>query len=175
MSLVSIILNSSDLTSAQLESIVNFAENKEGGIQLADHITSLVGGVRSGSLVCRVGAVAATATITSTGTAGNTETMTLANQTITAVTSGATPADGEFNISATVADQAASIALAINSLPALAGIVTATSALGVVTVTSVLPGYVGNGLQIVDVDLANTTVGVFANGAEGTTYTLDYL
>ena len=62
------------------------------------------------------GPVAATATITSTGTATAAETMSIANQTLTAETSGAVPALGQFNISGTVGVQAASIALAINSV-----------------------------------------------------------
>jgi len=109
--------------------------------------------------------VAATATITSTGSAVNGETASVANQTLTAKTSGAVPANGEFNISGTVATQAASIALAINSVVALSGIVSATSSLGVVTITSTLPGNVGNGLQISE-SLTNVTATAFSGGSE---------
>lgn len=109
--------------------------------------------------------VAATATITSTGSAANNETMKLCNQTLTAKTSGAVAASGEFNISGTVGTQAASIALAINSVPALAGVVTAEAVAGVVTVTAVVPGVAGNGLECADVDLANVAVAGFSGGS----------
>lgn len=113
------------------------------------------------------GAVQATATITSTGSASNGETALVANSTLTAKTSGAVPANGEFNISGTVATQAANIALAINSVAALSSIVTATSALGVVTITAVVPGVMGNGLQISE-NLSNVTATAFASGSNGT-------
>ena len=117
------------------------------------------------------GPAAATATITSTGTATAAETMLVCNQTLTAETSGAVPASGQFNISGTVAVQAASIALAINSLPALKNQVSATSSLGVVTVTSLVPGTIGNGLQISE-SLTNVTATAFAGGTDAVVITL---
>lgn len=117
------------------------------------------------------GPVAATATITSTGAASNNETMLLCNQTLTAKTSGAVAANGEFNLSATVGTQAANIAAAINAVAALSGVVTATAALGVVTVTSVYPGIIGNGLQISE-SLTNVTATAFAGGANALVVTL---
>lgn len=117
------------------------------------------------------GPISATATITSTGSATNGETMLLANQTLTAKTSGAVAASGEFNISGTVGTQAANIAAAINAVAALSGVVTATAALGVVTVTAVVPGIGGNGLQISE-SLTNVTVTAFAGGVNATVLTL---
>ncbi len=111
------------------------------------------------------GPVAATATITSTGTATNSETMLVCNQTLTAETSGADPTLGQFNISGTVGTQAANIAKAINQLPALKNQVSATSSLGVVTVTSLVPGTIGNGLQISE-SLTNVTATAFAGGTD---------
>ncbi len=117
------------------------------------------------------GPVAATATITSTGTATAAETMLVCNQTLTAETSGAVAALGQFNISGTVATQAANIAAAINALPALKNQVSATSALGVVTVTSLVPGTIGNGLQISE-SLTNVTATAFSGGTDATVITL---
>lgn len=120
------------------------------------------------------GPVAATATITSTGSASNNETMLLANQTLTAKTSGAVAANGEFNISGTVGTQAANIAAAINVVVALQKTVTATAALGVVTVTAVVPGTTGNGLQISE-SLTNVTATAFAGGTDALVQTFSKL
>lgn len=117
------------------------------------------------------GPVAATATITSTGSASNNETMLVANQTLTAKTSGAVAANGEFNISGTVGTQAANIAAAINAVAALQKTVTATAALGVVTVTAVVPGTTGNGIQISE-SLTNVTATAFAGGTDAVVVTL---
>ena len=48
------------------------------------------------------GPVAAAGLLTSTGAASNNDTGLVCNQTITAKTSGAVPANGEFDLSATV-------------------------------------------------------------------------
>jgi hypothetical protein len=137
---------------------------------LASYLMSIAGGVYDGKIKEVTGAVNATATITSTGSASNGETASVANQTLTAKTSGAVPANGEFNISGTVGTQAANIALAINSIVALSGVVTATSAAGVVTITASAPGIIGNGLQISE-SLTNVTATAFAGGVDGHTYT----
>lgn len=173
MSLQRLIIDAPE-SADQFKSICDLSPDKhQGAINLGNYIDSLPAGVRSANIKAQVGAVQATATITSTGTAGNDETMKLANQTLTAKTSSADPEAGEFDISATPATQAANIALAINSMPELAGIVTAEANAGVVTVTSVVPGLVGNGLECADVDLANVTVSGFSSGSDGTSYELD--
>lgn len=128
-------------------------------------------GTRRGNMKVKVGTVQATATITSTGAAVAAETVTVANIVLTAVASGAVPANGEWNVSATPTVQAASIALAINSIATLTGKVTATSALGVVTITSVVPGLMGNGLQISEA-ATNVTNTAFVSGTDGTAYNL---
>jgi hypothetical protein len=111
------------------------------------------------------GPVAATATITSTGSASNGETALVCNQTLTAKTSGAVAANGEFNISGTVGTQAANIAAAINAVAALKNQVTASALAGVVTITSLVPGTIGNGLQISE-SLTNVTATAFAGGTD---------
>lgn len=133
---------------------------------IVNMLSDMIDGAQLAYTTLSNGAVQATATITSTGAAVNNETMLLANVTLTAKTSGAVAANGEFNLSAVVATQAANIAAAINAVPALASICQATSALGVVTVTSVKPGKFGNGLQISEA-LTNVTVTAFASGSDG--------
>ena len=135
------------------------------------YLHAIAGAVYSGAAVETTGAVQAYGLITSTGTATNGDVMTVANVTLTAKTSGADPTAGEFNISATVATQATSIALAINSDADFAGIVTATSALGVVTVTAVAPGNTGNGTELAIGTMHNMSVTAFAHGDDGHVYT----
>lgn len=137
---------------------------------LSSYFAAIGGAVYSGAIHEVTGAVQATGllTVTSTGPT-NGQTAVVANQTITAVTSGAVPANGEFNINASATVVATGIALAINSIVALSGVVTATSALGVVTITAVAPGIIGNGLQLSEA-LTNVTATAFASGVDGHTY-----
>lgn len=120
-----------------------------------------------------VGAIQATATYTVTSTGPtNGQVGTLVNQNLTAKTSGAVPANGEFNINASPTVVATGIALAINSLAGTSALVTATSALGVVTITAKHAGSTGNGLQISAGNWSNVAAGAFAGGTGGTVVTL---
>lgn len=174
MSLQRIVIDT-DLSAAQFKSQCDLAPGQLPALQnLSNYLEALSGGNQMANLSIKVGAVQATGSITSTGAATAAQTMKIANQTLTAKASGAVPADGEFDVSGTVATQAANIALAINSMPELVGIVTASASLGVVTVTAVVPGLIGNGIELVDVDLANVTVTGMAGGSDGTAYDLDF-
>lgn len=126
---------------------------------------SVTDGAKNTSTVYADTLVQATATITSTGTATADETVTVANIALTAVASGADPALGQWNVSGTVGTQATSIALAINTISTLTSKVTATSLAGVVTITSVVPGIVGNGLQISEA-ATNVTATAFSGGSQ---------
>jgi len=150
-----------DLSPGQLPALQNF-EN---------YIGALSGGNEMASLAFKVGAVQATGLITSTGAATADETITVCNVVFTAKASGAT--GNQFNLSGTVATQATNIATAINASADLTGIVTASALLGVVTLTAVVPGLIGNGLALSE-SMTNVAVTAFANGADGTAYTLDF-
>jgi hypothetical protein len=116
-------------------------------------------------------AAAATVTISATGPT-NGQTMTILNTTFTAKTSGAVAANAEFNISATAATVAASLVSAINATAATKNAVVATNALGVVTVTSLVPGTLGNGFQIDIGSLSNSVLVAFAGGTDANVLTL---
>lgn len=141
-------------------------------VNFANYINGLAGGAMIGAdLFFKVGAVKASGTITTASTGSTaTQTMTIAGVTLTAVASGAT--NNQFNVSTTPGTQATNIAAAINASTTLAGRVTATAALGVVTVTAEVPGLIGNGLVMANVNLANVTVVNFANGLDGTAYSI---
>lgn len=145
---------------------LNAAANQFDVEALDKLIGNMIDGAQLSYTKLSTGAIQATATITSTGSAVNNETMLLANVTLTAKTSGAVAANGEFNISATPTTQATNIAAAINAVTGLSGICQATSTLGVVTVTAVQPGKSGNGFQISEA-LTNVTVTAFTAGSDG--------
>ena len=139
--------------------------------QFLSYLRGFAKGTRRGNMKIKSGAVRAAGAITSTGIATAADTVTVANVVLTAVASGANPVVGEWNISATVGTQATSIALAINSIATLTGIVTATSNAGVVTVTAVVPGLMGNGLALAE-NASNVGVTAFSGGTDGTAYNL---
>ncbi len=140
--------------------------------RISSYFAGLSGGPFAGRAVVTTGAVQAAGllTVTSTGPT-NGETALVANRTITAVTSGAVPANGEFNINASPTVVATGMALAINSLSTLAHTVTATSALGVVTITAVAGGTIGNGIQLSE-SMTNVAATAFAGGVDGTVTTV---
>jgi hypothetical protein len=104
--------------------------------------------------------VAASGTGTFTGAATADQTMKVAGVTFTAK---ATPNEdsNQYLVSADVSLGAASLARAINNSTSLNGVASATSSLGVVTITCDVPGLIGNGIATVDVDTDNFT---FAQG-----------
>lgn len=152
---------------------INTSANQLDDTRLQKFLPDVVDGAQVAYLKVSHSSVQATATITSTGAAVAADTITVANVVLTAVASGAVPANGEWNVSATPATQAASIALAINSIAGLSGIAQATSALGVVTVTAVQPGKSGNGLQISE-SATNVTATAFTAGSDGSQVAINY-
>ena len=161
----------SPLTVPGLTSVLDFAPGNLPALQnFENYIGALAGGNQSATLRFKVGAIQATATITSTGTATAAQTMTLGNVTLTAVASA--PAANQFVVSATPATQATNLAACINASASFTGKFTAVAVLGVVTVTAIVPGLIGNALQIVNVNLGNVTVAAFANGTDGTATTM---
>lgn len=171
MSLQTLVINTSTLSKADVESLITINQGPMPALQsYVNFFEGISGGIFSALITSYIGAVQASATLTSTGSATATETFVLCNVTFTARASGAT--GNEFNVSGTVATQAANIAAAINASVDLTGFVTATSALGVTTITAVVPGLAGNGLQISE-GLTNVTLSAFANGSNGDSLTIN--
>lgn len=121
---------------------------------IAKFIEDQVGG-RGINVVMWDTAVAASGTGTFTGAPTADQTMIIAGVTFTAKSSGAT--GNQYNIGGSVTLSAAALAAAINASTDLNGVVSATSNLGVVTITSDIPGLIGNGIATVDVDTSNFT------------------
>lgn len=150
-----------DLVPLALPGLQNF-ENWLSGVSA---------GLRSGLFSFNVGAVQAVGSITQTSTgAANDETLTVAGVTFTAKTSGAT--GNQWNRSDTVATSATNLAASINASADTNIYVSASASEGVVTVTVLQPGVLGNLVTITE-SCANTTCVTPAGGTEGTLYTLD--
>lgn len=126
-------------------------------------------GTRRGNMKLKVGAVRATGLVTFGGLPVADETVTIGNVVFTAKDSGAT--GNQFNIGANVTAHAANLTTAINASANLTGKITATSSEGVVTLTAVVPGLMGNALALSE-SMSNTTVTAFASGTDGTAYNL---
>lgn len=167
-----LILIDTNLSKAQFESVCPMEGDRYTRTQsVSDYLMSLSGGNQSADTKIQVGAVGASATLTSSGAgSANGQIGTILNVEIKAVTSGANPLVGEFNISGTPATQAASMEAAIRAV--LGSKLDVVRQGAVVTVTSKVPGSLTNGLQISAGNLANVAVGAFSGGSDGTEHEL---
>lgn len=171
MSLQRIVLNS-PLSVDGFKSVCDLSPGKLPALQNLTNYLESVPDQQPALLDIQVGAVQASATLTvSAGGSSNGQIGTLLNANLTAMTSGANPALGQFNISATAATQAASMVLAIEGV--LGSQVTVSRNGAVITILAKVPGALGNGLQIAAGNLANVAAGAFAGGSDGTSYQLD--
>jgi hypothetical protein len=120
---------------------------------LANYMNGLAGGQYQGSVdvsVNRSGAARASGTITFSGTGAANDTILINGVTFTAKSSGAT--GDQWNVGASATLSAAALAAAINASASalVSGHVTASSALGVVTITSKSYSVAGNAVTIAE-------------------------
>jgi hypothetical protein len=182
--LVRIVLTSENMNTAQVEKILDFTVGQEVGSdnhgnRLATFIEGGLNRVWPQLVELDIGAARASATLTlaSTGPTVN-ETCAIAGVTFTAETTGAT--GNQFNLGVTGGSPdntktAANLAAAVNASVNCAGLVTATAALGVVTITCVVPGVVGNFVTLDAGTLLNTTAShsTLQGGTEGDEFTIN--
>lgn len=138
---VVIISHDETSTNDQRDLIAETGHSMLAGLKLKDYFKRITSGIRPGVVQTKVNAVRASGTITFSSLANN-DTITVAGLVLTAKTSGAT--GDQFNLGADDTAAAANAAAAINANAATDGLVVASSALGVVTVTALVPGELGN-------------------------------
>lgn len=139
--------------------------------RISSYFAGISGGPFSGRAVVTTGTVSAAATVTFTSTGPvAAETMSLLNNTITAVTT-ITDATNQFIRSNTPSVDATNLAALINTSALFNTRVSAVAASGVVTITVTAPGALGNGLQISEA-MTNTAVAAFSAGADGSSVTV---
>lgn len=144
-----------------------------------ENMDKMIGDMIDGSQVSytkiSTGALQSSGTGTFTGAAVAGETMTIAGVTFTA---SATPneAANQYLVSATVSLEAASLARAINASTTASPLVSAAAVAGVVTITAVNPGAVGNFIPTVDVNTTNFTFAqaLLTGGTDGTEARINY-
>lgn len=143
------------------------------GFKLEDCVTQIISGVRPAKCTMGTNAVQASGTVTLSSHVA-TNTVTINGTVFTCVASGAVA--NQYNVG-TDTVTAANLAAAINaSVTAnIAGLVTATSAAAVVTVTAVTPGLLGNLVTLAisangSVSGANATGGTQGDNTQAYTY-----
>lgn len=140
--------------------------------RLMDWLRGFKSGSRRGSMAINVGAVQATGTITfSSLVAADVVTINGVIFTARAAPSGT----NEFALGASDTTAAANLAAKINAsaLAGIVGLVTATSAAAVVTITSVVPGVIGNANTIaISAHGSVSGSGRLTGGTDGTAFSL---
>jgi len=157
---------------AELNDFIRSSTDPRGeATALSNLFKRLASGTISGSIIAQKASVAAvrasgTITITHAELDAN-DTVTICGITITAKASGASGA--QFNIGANATADATALAACINALATLNIYVSATSALGVVTVTANQAGVVGNlfAMATSDANAYGLSAAAMAGGAGG--------
>ncbi len=118
------------------------------GLKLKDYFKMITSGMRPASVQTKTNMVYASGTITLSSFVA-TDTVTVNGLVFTCVASGATGLL-QFNVGAGNDDTLSAVELKniLNAHTTLVSMLVATSALGVVTITSYLPGAIGNALTI---------------------------
>jgi acetylglutamate kinase len=140
-------------------------------VKLVDYVQKCVSGSRAGVVQTRINAVKAAGTITLSSHVA-TDTVTVNGISFACVASGATGA--QYNVGADDTATAVALAAALNANTTLDGMIIATASLGVVTVTSLIPGEIGNAMTIA-ISAHGTVSGArLAGGTNGDTETTHY-
>jgi hypothetical protein len=151
-----------------------YAENglKElAGLKLLDYMRKCVSGARAAKIHTKINPVKASGTITLSAHVA-TDTVTVNGITFTAVASGAT--GNQYNIGGSDTITGDNLAAALNANVTLAAMILASNALGVVTISSLHPGAIGNAVTIA-ISAHGTASGArLTGGTNGDTETTHY-
>lgn len=140
-------------------------------MKIEDFVRKCVTGVHPCNIRTRVNSALATGTITFSSQVA-TDTVTVNGTTFTAV-SGA-PTSSQYDISGGDTTGAASLATQINANTTLAAMLTASAASGVVTLTTVVPGVMGNAITIAISAHGSVSGARLTGGTNGDTETVHY-
>jgi len=160
----------SEKTQAQLQDMlqISTAKDREAGLNLSSFFKDLASKAHRGIVDVQTGSaapVAASGTLTLVSAIA-TDAITIGTTTFTATSTPTLSTDWEIDGADDTAD-AAALAAAINAHATVSQIVTASSALGVVTITAKQKGVVGNFIPISSADATITASGAFLTGGTG--------
>ena len=161
----------SEKTQAQLQEALQVdttTKNRDGIKAVAALLSSIAARHTRGIVEVQTGAVApvaASGTLTLVSAVA-TDAVTIGTTTFTATSTPSLSTDWEIDGASDTAD-AASLAAAINAHATVSQIVTASSALGVVTITAKQKGVVGNFIPLSSADATITASGAFLTGGTG--------
>lgn len=141
------------------------------GLKIVDFMKKVVSGSHPASVLTRINSVKATGTITLSSHVA-TDTVTVNGITFTCVASGAT--GNQYNVGADDTATAVNLVAALNANTTLDGMIVATSALGVVTVTALVPGELGNAITLAISAHGSVSAARMAGGTNGDTETTHY-
>jgi phage tail sheath gpL-like len=141
------------------------------GLKIKNYVNNCLAGAHPVTVQTKINAVKATGTITLSAHVA-TDTVTVNGITFTCVASGATGA--QYNVGADDTETAAALAAALNANTTLDGMIVATSALGVVTLTALVPGELGNAVTLVISAHGSVSAARMAGGTNGDQETTHY-
>lgn len=144
---------------------------REEASKLHNYFNSIAGGDRDAKLVVQVNsgdAVKASGTTTFSSFAAA-DTFTIGSETFTCESSGAS-GNNQFNKGGTDTLSAAAAVLIINAHPNLKQTVLASSSGAIITVTSIVPGKIGNYINIAISAHGSVSAATLGSGADAATY-----
>lgn len=164
-----------DLSAADMNEKLGVADS--GPHRIVGRVENVLQGVVSGrvgaNMKVTVNALKASGTVTLASVLAA-DTVTVAGTVFTAVSG--TPVGAQFDISGTDTADAASLVAAINAHATVSKYVVASSALGVVTLTAVVAGHLGNLVTLASSNGTRLAVSAaaLAGGSNATAYSFDY-
>lgn len=162
-----------DLTSADATSKLYAQGGRVCLTKIANYLTAVAGGNESASMELAIAAGVATGTVT-LASVNVADTVTIDGIVFTAVASGAT--GNQFNQGGTDTVDAESLVSAVNANTTLDGRILASNVLGVVTITALEPGELGNSITLASSNGTRLAVSAaaLAGGTNGTEYTFAF-
>lgn len=149
-------------TNAQRDLIAETGHSMLAGLKLKDYFKMIISGIRPGTVQTKVNLVKASGSYTF-DTLDAADVLTVNGVAFTAVASGAT-GPLQFNLGSDDTEAAVNAAAAFNAHTTLDGMIVATAASGVVTITALIPGEIGNALTIAASDSSGGVSGARLTG-----------
>lgn len=141
------------------------------GLKIVDFFKKCVSGSHPATVQTKINAVKASGTVTLSAHVA-TDTVTVNGITFTCMASGAT--GNQYNVGGTDSITGDNLASALNANATLVTMISAANASGVVTLTALVPGALGNAVTLAISAHGSVSAARMASGANGDTETTHY-